>query len=145
MSKRKRMLESFFDNYRDIFNKGINDELDGEELRDLYSECFIGANPLGVSCGKNDKKLLEVSKEGYSFYRKIGVTSMEIVSKEVNLLDDFHAMVKVRWRSHFIKENSKETLEFENLYFVQTIEDKPKIFGWITPDEQKSLRERGLI
>src|SRR5690606_41518373 len=71
------------------------------------------SNPLGVSCGKNDKKLLEVSKEGYSFYRKIGVTSMEIVSKEVNLLDDFHAMVKVRWRSHFIKENSKETLDLD--------------------------------
>ena len=71
---------------------------------------------------------------------------MEIISKQITLLDDFHAMVKVYWKSNFIKKDgSNGSIEFANIYFTQTRENQHKVFAYITGDEQAVLREFGLI
>lgn len=147
MDNRKQQIDGFFNQYRDIFNNAIRaDDNDMEQTAELYSDCFIGANPLGVQCGKNDKELRDFLLKGYNFYKEIGITSMDIVSKEITILDEFHTMTKVRWKSNFIKtDNSKRSIEFENIYFTQTKENQHKVFAWITGDEQTVLKEHGLI
>ena len=149
MEKRtqEQQVDDFFNQYSDIFNKSIKgDVADVERTAELYSDCFIAANPLGVNCGRNDEQLRDAIVKGYAFYKNIGITSMEIISKQITLLDDFHAMVKVYWKSNFIKKDgSRGSIEFANIYFTQTRENQHKVFAYITGDEQAVLREFGLI
>ncbi len=54
-------------------------------------------------------------------------------------------MAKVHRVSVYRKKGGgEEQIDFDNIYFVQTIGGVPRIFGYITGDEQKLLRERGL-
>ncbi|MNR62005.1 hypothetical protein D3C85_1839030 [compost metagenome] len=34
---------------------------------------------------------------------------------------------------------------FTNFYFVTTADGTPKIFGYVTPDEEKAMQEHGLV
>lgn len=147
MNNRQQQIDKFFDRYRDIFNQAIKvDSPDMEQTAGLYAACFIGANPLGVQCGKNDEELRGFMAKGYNFYKEIGITSMDIVSKEITVLDEFHTMVKLRWRSNFTKkDNSTRSIEFDNIYFTQTRENQHKVFAWITGNEEAALKEYGLI
>lgn len=55
-------------------------------------------------------------------------------------------MARVRWRAKAIKQNGEDvTINFEVIYMFQTKDDKLKIFAYITGDEQKVLKENGLI
>ena len=147
MENRIRAIEDFFDRYGEIFNRSLagGDE-EMEQTAQLFADSFIGANPLGVNCGKNDKAFLDVMKQGYAFYKNIGITSMEIISKEITLLDDFHAMAKIRWRAHYIrKDHSAGSIDFNNIYFTQTREGRPRVFAYITGDERAALEEIGLV
>lgn len=147
MDNKKKQVDDFFNLYRDIFNNAIRvDTPDIEQTARLYSDCFIGANPLGVQCSKNDKEFRSFLLKGYDFYKKIGTVSMDIISKEMTILDEFHTMTKVHWKSDFIKpDNSKLSIEFENIYFIQTGGNQYKVFAWITGNEQAALKEHGLI
>jgi len=147
VNNRKQQIDDLFNQYSNIFNKAVKEGvIDIESTAELYSECFIGANPLGVQCGKNDKEFRVALQKGYAFYKDIGITSMEIVSKEITFLDEFHTMVKVRWKSSFIKkDDTAGNVEFENIYIAQTNENKHKVFAWITGNEQAVLKEIGLI
>lgn len=144
---RKQQMDSFFKQYADRFNKTLQGDISDVELTtDLYSDCLIAVNPLGVNCAKNDEQLRDAMVKGYAFYKDIGITSMEIVSKEITLLDDFHTMIKVCWRSNFVKKDgSKGSIEFENIYFTQTRENQHKVFAYITGDENAVLKKIGLI
>jgi hypothetical protein len=67
------------------------------------------------------------------------------MSKDVTLIDDLHYSVKVYWRYTFEKDGREGTIDFHNTYFLTTIEGEPKIFAYIVGDEQKALKEHGLI
>ncbi|HMI78025.1 MAG TPA: hypothetical protein VK484_04490 [Ferruginibacter sp.] len=147
MDNKEQQIDNFFNHYSDVFNKAIKGNIpDIERTAELFSACFIAANPSGVNCGQNNETFRDAMQKGYAFYKNIGITSMEIVSKEITYLDKFHAMVKVRWKSSFTrKDNSTGAIEFENIYFIQTSENEPKVFAYITGDEQATLKENGLI
>lgn len=135
----------FFDRYSDVFNASIHGEPDIENTMSSFADCFIGANPHGVMCGKNDKEFREAMKGGYGFYKKIGITAMTIAGTDITPLDDYHAMAKIRWHCDYrLKDVTPGSVEFENIYFVQVRDRQPKIFAYITPDEQATLRESGL-
>ncbi len=145
---RMKMVEDFFAAYAASFNRALDDapEIDVEATAGVFSDCFIAADPNGVSCGKNDEQFRAQIPEGFAFYRSIGTKSMKIASLAVTPLDDYHLMAKVHWVSVYRKKDGgDEQIDFDNIYFVQTIGNKPRIFGYITGDEQKLLRERGLI
>jgi hypothetical protein len=87
-----------------------------------------------------------VIPQGWEFYRQIGVQSMNIQSKDVIMLDEMHAMVRVLWNCAFIrKDNTKGDISFEVIYMVQLRKEGPKIFAYVTGDEHKALSEEGLI
>jgi hypothetical protein len=59
-------------------------------------------------------------------------------------------MNNIRYKSTLVcilqqKGWSEELIEFDVIYFVQIIGEKPKIFAYITGDEQGASREKDLI
>ena len=147
MDSFKTSIEAFFDNYRARFNASLQGaEVDVDGTVDSFSDCFIEASPVGINCGKNDKSFRKKIPKGYEFYKKIGTRSMLIEKREVTQLDDLHALVKITWRSEYNRKNdSMLTLDFDVFYLVQNTEQGIKIFAYITGDEQKLLKENGLI
>jgi hypothetical protein len=147
MDNRIQQLNDFFNLYADRFNNAINgDTPDIERTAKSFSDCFIAANPLGVTCDTNNEDFKAATSQAYAFYKSIGVTAMDIVLMDTTILDNFHEMTKIRWKCSYLKkDNSKGSIEFENFYFTQTKENEHKIFAYITGDEQAVLKEHGLI
>jgi hypothetical protein len=152
-STRKKMVEdqyinTFFANYE----KNFNDALSGKDTHIVdkvirsFADCFVESSPLGVSCGKNDSQFIGGIRQGFEFYKKIGTQSMHILAKEVTVLDAYHSMVKIKWQYKAIKQN-KEPVEivFDIYYFLRAVNHEHKIFAYIAGDEQKVLKEHGLI
>lgn len=139
-------LEKFFAEYEARTNRALDGKVDVEAIVKAFSDCFIGANPNGVMCGRNDEKLRAAISQGMEFYRNIGTKSMKITSISITSLDDYHLMAKVYWQAFYEKKDgSNETIDFDVIYLLQEIDEKMRIFAYISGDEQKALRDRGLI
>lgn len=147
MDIRIEQLEIFFDQYAERFNKALNNkDSDVNETAKAFADCFIEASPLGTICGKNDEQFRAKIPQGYAFYKSIGVTSMDIISKEITIFDEYHSMTKVRWRTNFVKKDKSEgNIEFDVIYFTWSKGEEHKIFTYITGDEQKALKENGVV
>jgi len=141
-------IKTFFADYERRFNRALSDpsEIDVEATAGAFAECFVEANPNGVACGRNDAEFRAHIPKGYAFYRSIGTKSMKIVSLVATHFDDRHSYVRVQWEALYIKKDgSEESVGFEVIYLVQMQGKEPRIFGYITGDEQKVLSEKGLI
>jgi hypothetical protein len=141
-------LESFFTEYEARTNRALrtSPSVDVEATAAAFTDYFLGANPLGVYCAKNDEEYRQQILKGFEFYRNIRTKSMAIKSLTMTPLDDYHSMVKVHWEAFYRKPDGLEDLiDFDVIYLVQMIDETPKIFAYITGDEQKVLREHGLI
>lgn len=145
MSKRKKNIDEFFSAYETHFNNGLStDHVTKEEMSQFFEECFVESSPAGVICVNNDEQFIEKIQSGFEFYKSIGSKSMTIVSKDITLLDDLHALVRIYWRYSYVSDEREGTIDFTNYYFVTT-RDQVKIFGYIAGDEQKTLGDKGLI
>ncbi|HWQ20308.1 MAG TPA: hypothetical protein VN455_11065 [Methanotrichaceae archaeon] len=141
-----KLLEDFFAEYAAMFNRSLGEVPDIDAITGVFASCFIAADPNGVACGKNDDQLRAAIAQGYQFYKSIGTKSMKIVSLEETPLDDCHSMVKVYYQALYRKSDGREeTIDFDVIYLLQTIGERPKIFAYISGDERKVLRERGII
>ena len=148
MENMEQKLRAFFDEYSTRTNRALADppQVDVEATTSAFADCFIEASPLGVNCGKNDEDFRQAIPKGLEFYRSIGTKAMNIASLKVTPLDDYHWQVNIHWVADYRRQdNSEETIEFDVIYMVQVITDQPKIFAYITGDEEKTLRDRGLI
>jgi hypothetical protein len=148
MESNEEKLKVFFAEYAARFNRSLADkpEYDIEATAGAFANFFIEASPLGVNCGHNDDEFRAMIPKGFEFYRSIGTRSMKIPSLSITPLDDYHSMVKVHWAAQYEKQDgSEKRIEFDVYYFLQMIDDKTRIFAYITGDEQKVLRENGLI
>ena len=140
------MLAEFFREYEARMGRALAGDLDVEATAAAFADCFIQADPNGIACGKNDEQLRAVIPQGIAFYRSIGTTSMAIRSVALSPLDEYHYTAKVEWRARYEKrDGTEETVDFAVVYLVRTIGGEPKIFGFITGDEQQLYREKGLI
>jgi hypothetical protein len=147
MENKYHQINYFFEQYERRFNDALQGAPpDIEAVTQSFADCFVEASPVGIICGKNDEQFRMKIPQGYEFYKKIGIVSMNILSKQIDFLDDFHVMVKVQWNSIFTKkDNSKSNIEFQVIYFLQVKDDNHKIFSYITGDEQKALKDHGMI
>lgn len=100
---------------------------------------------MGVAGGKTNDQFGRAIREGIEFYKKIGIASMNIISKEISILDDFHALTKVSWSSFYVNGNSSGEIPFEVVYLVQCRKGKCKIFAYVTGDEQAAFRAHKLL
>ena len=118
---------------------------DFDAIMNSFADFVVGANPMGVAGGKNDEQFAKAIREGIDFYKNIGIISMNIISKEVNILDDFHAIVKIFWNSFYGNETDSGDIPFEVVYLVQHKNGLNKIFAYVTGDEQAAFRNYKLI
>ena len=139
-------IDAFFSDYEKLFNRSLQETPDIERTVQSFASCFVEASPAGIMCGKNDDAFRKKIPQGYEFYRSIGTRSMTIRSKETTELDELHSMTKVNWSARYRKKDGKEEIiDFSVFYFTQLQKGEPKIFAYVTGDEQKVLKERGLI
>ena len=147
MENRRKKIEEFFS----LYERNFNDSLSGhtDNINDImarsFADCFVESSPAGVNCGKNDEQFANVIRQGIGFYRSIGSESMHITDKEITFLDDLHAMCKISWKYVYRKDGKEGTIDFVIFYFVRTTDDSIKIFAYIAGDEQKALKEKGLV
>ncbi len=146
METQAEQINRFFKKYDENFNSVLTGgDVDIKEIAGCFADCFIESGPAGVICGENGKEFEEKIPQGYAFYKKIGITAMHITSKEITFLNELHAMAKIQWRSFYTKEEKTGHIDFEVIYFLRYVNNTYKIFSYITGDEQKVLKQHGLI
>ncbi|MGZ8517672.1 MAG: hypothetical protein ACXWWD_09995 [Chitinophagaceae bacterium] len=146
MNHVKELIKNFFSRYEARFNDALKGKEDIDGTVNSFTSCFMNASPAGINCGKNDISFREAIPVGNAFYKSIGTKLMKINRLEITSLDELHFMVKVHWDSLYEKKNSEQvTINFDVIYFLQLKDNEVKIFLYITGDEQKALKESGLI
>lgn len=139
-------IDDFFNRYASVVNNALfGGALDMDMITHSFADFVVGANPMGVAGGSNDENFRKSIQQGIDFYKQIGITSMNISSKEITALDEFHAMVKINWTAFYVKKSSSGEIAFEVFYFVRDKDDTTRIFAYITGDEQGALRDHQLI
>ena len=141
-------LEAFFAAYAARFNAALADPPveDVEATAGAFAACFVGAGPAGVRCAHNDAAFREQLPEGYAFSRRVGTKGKTILGLEQTPLDGLHTVVTVHWRADYARPTGEAVgIEFDVFYLVQTRDEGPKIFAYVTGDEQQALRDHGLL
>jgi hypothetical protein len=136
----------FFRRYESFFNRSLGGDMDGDEVAALYASEFIAASPAGVMTGKNDDQLKQVMAQGYARYRALGTKEMRIRNVRLSAIDDHHCVAHVAWTAIYARKDQPDVaIDFDVHYFVQKLEGEPKVFGWVSGDEQALLKKHGII
>ena len=139
-------VRKLFERYERFFNRSLRGDMDEEELAALYAPEFIAASPAGVMTGKNDDRLRQVMAQGYTHYRAIGTKAMRIRDVRIAPLDDRHCVAHVAWTATYARAGRPDAaIDFDVHYLVQQLDGEPKVFGWVSGDEQALLREHGIV
>jgi hypothetical protein len=138
-------IEDFFKEYAQRFKDALRGKDKVEETADVFAEYFMESSPAGIFCAKNDAKFKKKIPEGNKHYRDIGTKEMSINNIEISKLDDIHYMAKVYWQSVYRKNNSDTIIDFSVIYLLREKNNKLKIFSYLTGDEQKLMKEKGVI
>ena len=139
-------VRKLFERYERLFNRGLAGDADMDEVASLYASDFIAASPSGVMTGKNDAQLRQAMTQGYARYRAIGTKAMGIRSVAVSPIDEHHCVAHVAWTAiHARHDQADVEIDFDIHYLVQELDGEPKVFGWVTGDEEALLRQHGII
>ena len=139
-------VRKLFERYESCFNQSLGGDMDMDKVAALYATEFIAASPAGVMAGKNDDQLEHLLAQGYARYRAIGTKEMRIRSVRLSSIDEHHCVVHVAWTATYSrKEQPNVAIDFNVHYFVQKLDGEPKVFGWVSGDEQALLKKHGII
>ena len=139
-------IREFFNRYQRFFTEALADNFDAGELFALYTSDFIAASPSGVMTGKNDDTLKQNMMNGYAHYRAIGTKSMQVRNIRLSPINDQHSVAHVAWTAVYAKDMQPDiSIDFEVHYLMQELDGQPKVFGWVSGDEQALLRECGIV
>jgi len=139
-------VRKFFERYEAVFNRSLGGTVDMDEVAALYACEFIAASPAGVMTGKNDDHLKQVMEQGYARYRAMGTKDMRLRSVRLSAIDDHHCVAHVAWTATYARKDGPDVaIDFDVHYFVQWLGGAPKVFGWVSGDEQALLKQHGII
>ncbi|SFU21140.1 hypothetical protein [Mesorhizobium sp. YR577] len=139
-------VRKLFERYERFFNRSLGGDMDMDEVASLYASEFIAASPAGVMTGKNDDKLKQVMAKGYAHYREIGTKEMRIRGVRISPMDEHHCVAHIAWTAIYSrKDQPNVAIDFDVHYFVQELDGEPKVFGWVSGDEQALLKKHGII
>jgi hypothetical protein len=139
-------VRTFFERYESFFNRSLDGDVDADEIATLYASEFIAATPTGVMAGKNDDQLKQIMTQGYARYREIGTKDMRLRDVHVSPIDDYHCVAHVAWTATYARKDQPDvTIDFDVHYFIQKLDEEPKVFGWVSGDEQALLRKHNVI
>ena len=139
-------VRTLFERYERFFERSLGGEIDMDEVAELYAPEFIAATPAGVMGGKNDDSFRHAMTQGYAHYRAIGTKAMRIRGVRISAIDDLHCVAHIAWTATYAREGQPDVaIDFDVHYLVQALEGTPKVFGWVSGDEQALLREHGIV
>lgn len=139
-------VKKLFERYERTFNRALGGNMDMDEVASLYAIEFIGATPAGVRTGKNDDQFKQVMAQGYAHYQAIGTKEMRIRNVRLSPIDERHCVADVAWTATYARKDQPDVaIDFDVHYFVQKLEGQPKVFGWVSGDEQALLKKHGII
>jgi hypothetical protein len=139
-------IRKFFERYESFFNQSLGGEMNLDEVASLYASEFIAASPAGVMAGKNDDQFKQVMAQGYAHYRAIGTKEMRMRDIRFSPMDEHHCVAHVAWTATYARKNQPDIeIDFDVHYLVQELDGKPKVFGWVSGDEQALLRKHGIM
>src|SRR5687768_6759700 len=142
----KTAVRKLFERYESCFRQALAGQIEMDEVASLYASDFIAASPAGVMAGKNDDQLKQVMAQGYARYRAIGTKEMRIRNVRLSPMDDFHCVGHVAWTATYSRKDQPDVaIDFDVHYFVRTLDGEPRVFGWVSGDEQALLRKHGII
>jgi hypothetical protein len=144
------MMESsvrkLFERYERFFKQSLGGDIDMDEVASLSASDVIAASPAGIMTGKNDDQLKQVMAQGYAHYRAIGTKEMRMRNVSVSSIDEHHCVAHVAWTATYARQGQADTaIDFDVHYLVQKLDGEPKIFRWVSGDEQALLRKHGII
>lgn len=149
MPDRITEIEEFFKAYARRSDEALHNppKEDIEGIVEAFAPYFVGANPKGVYGGPNGDAFRKMIPDGFRRYREAGGTAMRIARVKPTAIDDHNAMARVDWEFDYTraKDGRKGTIVFQNIYFLNFAEGKPKVFAYITPDEEQAMKDHGLI
>jgi hypothetical protein len=139
-------VRKLFDRYERFSRQSLAGDVDMNEVAALYASEFIAASPAGVMAGKNDDHLKQTMRQGYAHYREIGTKDMRIRDVRVSPIDEHHCIAHVAWTASYARKDQPDiAIDFDVHYLVQKLDGDPKVFGWVSGDEQALLRQHGII
>lgn len=139
-------VKKLFERYERFFNRSLGGEVDMDEMASLYAPEFIAATPAGVMTGRNDDTLRQAMTQGYAYYREIGTKGMRIRSVRLSPIDEHHCVAHVAWTATYARKSGPDVaIDFDVHYLVQKLGGEPKVFGWVSGDEQALLRKHGIV
>lgn len=139
-------VRKFFERYAEFFNRSLAGDADMDEAAALYASEFIAATPAGVVTGRNDDRLREVMAQGYARYRAMGTKEMRLREVRLSPMDKHHCVAHVAWTATYARQGQAEVaIDFDVHYLVQELDGEPRIFGWVSGDEQALLRKHGIV
>ncbi len=142
----EKLFREFFERYQDFFRQGLKDEADMEQVASSFATAFIAASPAGVNVGQNDEQLKQVMRQGFERYRQIGTKDMALRGVRINPIDEHHCLAHVAWTATYDRGTAPDAcIDFDVHYLMQQLDDEPKIFGWVSGDEQALLRQHGIL
>ena len=148
MADLSEKTEAFFARYGELMNAGIaGGKTDTRALAACFAPYFVGSSPQGVFGGEAGATLEQMLGAGIENYRRIGGTAFIIDDIEVIDVDPLHAMARVSWRFDYKRPRDGKigSIRFANEYLVSFAAEMPRIFAWVTPDEQAALKEHDLV
>lgn len=139
-------VKKLFERYEKLFRMALADEVDMDEVASSYAAAFVAASPAGVSVGQNDEHLKQAMQQGFETYRRIGTKDMRLRTVRIAPIDELHCLAHVAWTATYDRGSEPDiSIDFEVHYLVQRLEETPKIFGWISGDEQAVLKQHGIV
>lgn len=139
-------VRKLFERYESFFKRSLGGDIDTDEVASLYASDFIAASPAGVMAGKNDDQFKKAMSQGYAHYRAIGTKEMRMRNVRLSPIDEHHCVAHVAWTATYARQDQADVaIDFDVHYFIQKLDGKPKVFGWVSGDEQALLRKHGII
>jgi hypothetical protein len=139
-------VRKLFERYEKLFRMALANEVGMDEVASSYAAAFVAASPAGVVVGQNDEQLKQMMQQGFERYRRIGTKDMRLRGVTIAAIDEHHCIAHVGWTATYDRGSEPDiSIDFEVHYLVQQLEGTPKIFGWVSGDEQAVLKQHGII
>jgi|GEM_PF-939170 len=135
-----REINEFFQRYEKDSDSGGT-----SFLSRAYAESFIFCGPESQQAVKREDFLMALPKMK-GFYRSIGLTSTKLLSTQVKMLDDCHAIVKTECQMTF--EPKGRDVVVETIFATSILSLQPDmkiVFQLDHQDLMKKVKERGLV
>jgi hypothetical protein len=71
---------------------------------------------------------------------------MRIRDVRLSPMDEHHCVAHVAWTATYARKGQPDlAIDFGVHYLVQKLEGEPKVFGWVSGDEQALLKQHGIV